>query len=169
MKHFNAISERDLCVNNNYTTWIKSADYLRFWVQRTDSINISKAELTSAEMVDSAMDHLFAYSYSTDNSIQRALVDSDESIVHFHVPDSNDSTNKTRLSINDETVILHEETTPVCKATPWIFSNTNVTQLFESYQGIIRDMALQDETLPASNACARLYSTVFDIFHTAYE
>lgn len=146
VKHFNTKSERDKRINNNFSTCIKSADYLRFWAQRTDSINISKADLASAEMVDSALDHRLASSHSANNSIQQTL-DSDES----SVPHTNDSTNETRLSINDETVILHEETTPVCKATPWIFSNTNITQLFKLYQGIIRDMVLQHETLPVES------------------
>lgn len=81
-------------------------------------------------MVDSALDHRLASSRSADHSLQQALVDSDESTVDTPVPHpGSNSKIETILSIDDETVILHEETRPIRKGNPYIFKNTNITQL----------------------------------------
>jgi hypothetical protein len=164
-KYFNNNSERDRTINANYKTWTNSADYLRFWGKKKDATTIMKADLAGAELIDSAIDlrlapsscsadeNIHAKMIETNNSVHQAtaiaLAGSDEAIGSTRVSHDDSNTNETRLAIDDDVIILHEDTSPVCKPdSPWMFKNTNVTQLFRSYQAIIRGMIHKHQTLP---------------------
>ncbi|RCH93605.1 hypothetical protein CU098_006825, partial [Rhizopus stolonifer] len=54
--HFNTKSKRDITVQTEYKNWIKTADYIRFWNVRTDSMILLKAGLGSAEVISDITD-----------------------------------------------------------------------------------------------------------------
>ncbi|KAG1463931.1 hypothetical protein G6F56_005187 [Rhizopus delemar] len=162
-KYFNSNSERDMTINSNYKTWTNSADYLRFWGKKKNSSSIMKADLASAELIDSTLDRRLATSSCSanenihatmieTNSVHQtkatALADSDEAVISTHDAQDDSNTNETKLVINDDVIILHEDTGSCKPGNPLMFKNTNVTQLFRSYQAIIRGMILKHQTLP---------------------
>ena len=143
-----------MSINANYKSWISSADYLRFWGKKKDSISVMKVDLAGAELIDSALDLRMAPTdaanmIETNNSVHQATADSNKAIGSTRVLRDVGNTNGTKLAINDDVIILHEDTSPVCCLDkPWMFKNTNVTQIFKSYQAIIRSMIHKHQTLP---------------------
>ncbi|ORX51252.1 hypothetical protein DM01DRAFT_1087208 [Hesseltinella vesiculosa] len=124
-----------------------------------------KADLASAELIDSAVDlrmassscsindNIHATMMEANDSVHQAtaigLADPSETIVSTRDSQDNNSSNETKLTINDDVIVLHEDTSSGNWAEdPWIFKNTNVTQLFRSYQATIRGMIDKHQTLP---------------------
>ncbi|CEJ05515.1 hypothetical protein RMCBS344292_19455 [Rhizopus microsporus] len=162
-KYFNSNSERDMTINANYKTWTNSADYLRFWGKKKDLSSIMKADLAGAELIDSTLNRRLATSSCSanenihatmieTNSVHQtkttALADSDEAVISTHDAQDDSNTNEIKLVINDDVIILHEDTGSCKSGNPLMFKSTNVTQLFRSYQAIIRGMILKHQTLP---------------------
>ncbi|CAO3703645.1 unnamed protein product, partial [Rhizopus stolonifer] len=54
--NFNTKSNRDITIQTEYKNWIKTADYIRFWNVRTDSMILLKAGLGSAEVINAITD-----------------------------------------------------------------------------------------------------------------
>ncbi|OAD67335.1 hypothetical protein PHYBLDRAFT_63665 [Phycomyces blakesleeanus NRRL 1555(-)] len=151
-KYFNSNSERDMTINANYKTWTNSADYLQFW-----------ADLAGAELIESALNRRLAISSCSanenihptmmeTNSVHQtkatALADSDEAVIITHDAQDDSNTNAIKLVINDDVITLHENTGSCKSGSPLTFKSTNVTQLFRSYQVIIRGIILKHQTLP---------------------
>ncbi|KAG2220914.1 hypothetical protein INT45_013043 [Circinella minor] len=60
------------------------------------------------------------------NSVQQATADTNKAIGSTRVPHDDGNTNETKLAINDDVIILHEDISPVCNPNnPWMFKNTN--------------------------------------------
>ncbi|KAL0096910.1 hypothetical protein J3Q64DRAFT_1856524, partial [Phycomyces blakesleeanus] len=77
-----------------------------------------------------------------------ALADSDEAVIITHDAQDDSNTNAIKLVINDDVITLHENTGSCKSGSPLTFKSTNVTQLFRSYQVIIRGIILKHQTLP---------------------
>ncbi|KAI8149836.1 hypothetical protein BJV82DRAFT_677073 [Fennellomyces sp. T-0311] len=134
-KYFNTKSERDMTIKANYKPWISSADYLRFWGKKKNSISVMKADLAGAELIDSVLDLRLAPTddnipttlIETNNSVHQATADCNKAIGNTHVLNDDDNTNRTTLASNGDMIILHEDTSPVYNSgTPWMFKNTNL-------------------------------------------
>ncbi|RCH83992.1 hypothetical protein CU097_001810 [Rhizopus azygosporus] len=139
-KYFNSNSERDMTINANYKTWTNSADYLRFWGKKKDSSSIMKADLAGAELIDSTLNRRLATSSCSanenihatmieTNSVHQtkttALADSDEAVISTHDAQDDSNTNEIKLVINDDVIILHEDTGSCKSGNPLMFKSTN--------------------------------------------
>ncbi|KAI9023581.1 hypothetical protein CLU79DRAFT_827433 [Phycomyces nitens] len=116
--------------------------------------------LAGAELIDSALNRRLATSscsaneniHSTmieTNSVHQtnatALTDSDEAVTSTHDAQDDSNANEIKLVINDDVIILHEDTGSCKSGSPLMFKSTN---LFRSYQAIIHGMILKHQTLP---------------------
>lgn len=67
------------------------------------------------------------------NFVHQTEADSDKAAIKTHDAQGDSNTNEIKLVINNDVIILHEDTDSRKSNDPLMFKSTNVTQLFKSY------------------------------------
>lgn len=181
--HFNTKSKRDITVQTEYKNWIKTADYIRFWNVRTDSMILLKAGLGSAEVISDITDQRIetlrstvASSGSQTSVCQISNSSNFTSSNTFSLPtDSVASpvlnvpaslTDLTLLSVHNHLTnirksFLNEED---MKTHPWIYKDINISCLFNKYQIAVCNIIKKHESLPIESYVHELASLTHILF-----
>ncbi|KAG0165294.1 hypothetical protein DFQ28_001670 [Apophysomyces sp. BC1034] len=177
-KYFGTKSERDKKIHSDYKNWIATADYLRFWSKRSESIILVKTSMACTELIDTVTEQRLASLHSavanTDIPINTHIYTAASSANAFDTPatasatDSSDTSTTTSVpgpqksscidtsysgdacfEVDNSFITISNDTSnDDMYDDPWIFQDTDVTQLFKTYRATIRDIVIKHKTLP---------------------
>lgn len=139
-KYFNRKNIQHVRVNAEYKTWVASADYQRYWNERTELGIRLKTTTACTEYVG----------YVTEERL-KSLQASSSTKVEQHSKGNNIEGISLDTDLNDSNISNGSDSIE-CNSiidNPWLFhDNNNISCLFKNYQLIVGSLIKQHETLP---------------------